>query len=111
MRTHGRRTFGLSMTTKKVVRSDKIPDTRIFLFYFSLCIYDEYILSRESLSASGYIFRFTFRSLFDVSYSDECRTKKAFQYAKRMLPLFRAKVKFCSANRLFTYFRQRYYFM
>ena len=28
--------------------------------------------------ASGYIFRLTFRSLSDVSYSDECRTKKSF---------------------------------
>ena len=40
--------------------------------------------------ASGYIFRFTFRSLSDVSYSDECQTKKSFQYVKRMLPLLRA---------------------
>ena len=34
------------------------------------------------------------------SYSDECRTKKAFMYVKR-LPLFRAVVKFCSTHRLF----------
>ena len=47
-----------------------------------------------SVTASGYIFRLTFRPLSDVSYSDECRTKKAFTYAKRMLPLFRAVVKF-----------------
>ena len=46
--------------------------------------------------------RFPFRSLSDVSYSDECRTKKSFQYAKAMFPLFRAIVKFCSTNRLFT---------
>ena len=32
------------------------------------------ILSR--VTASGYIFRLTFRSLSDVLYSDECRTKK-----------------------------------
>ena len=31
------------------------------------------------VTASGYIFRLTFRSLTDVSYSDECRTKKAFK--------------------------------
>ena len=49
---------------------------------------------------SGYIFQFTFRSLSDVSYSDECRTKRASQYANRMFPLFRAIVKFCSTNRL-----------
>ena len=29
-------------------------------------------------AASGYILRFTFRSLSDVSYSDECRTKMSF---------------------------------
>ena len=47
------------------------------------------IISR--VPASGYIFRVTFRSLSDVSYSDECRTKKAL-YAKAMFPLFRAIV-------------------
>ena len=52
------------------------------------------------VTASGYIFRSTFRSLSDVLCSDECRTKKAFQYVKRMLPLFRAVVKFCTTNRL-----------
>ena len=36
------------------------------------------------------------------AYSDKCRTKKAFKYVKKMLPLFRAVVKFCSINRLFT---------
>ena len=36
-----------------------------------------------------------------VLYPDECRTKKAFKYVNRMLPLFRAVVKFCSTNRLF----------
>ena len=40
------------------------------------------------VTVSGYIFRSTFRSLSDVLCSDECRTKKAFQYLKRMLPLF-----------------------
>ena len=39
-----------------------------------------------------------------LSYSDECRTKKAFKYVKRMLPLFRPIVKFCSTSRLFTNF-------
>ena len=46
------------------------------------------ILSR--VTASGYIFRLTFRSLSDVSYSDECWTKNAFKYIKRTLPHFRA---------------------
>ena len=31
------------------------------------------------------------------SYSDECRTKKAFKYVKIMLPLFLAVEKYCSA--------------
>jgi len=34
------------------------------------------------VTASGHIFRLTFRSLSDVSYSDECRTKKAFSMSK-----------------------------
>ena len=37
------------------------------------------------------------------SYSDEYRTRKTFKYVKRMLPLFRAVVKFCSTNRLLRY--------
>ena len=31
--------------------------------------------------------------LSDVSYSDECRTKKYFQYAENMFPLFFAILK------------------
>ena len=53
------------------------------------------------VTASGYIFRSTFQSLSDVLCSDECWTRKAFQYVKRMLPLFRAVVKFHTTNRLF----------
>ena len=34
--------------------------------------------------------------------------RKSFQYVQRMLPLFRAVVKFCSTSRLFTYFQRRY---
>ena len=52
------------------------------------------------VGASGYILRSTFRLLSDALCSDECRTKKAFQYVKRMLPLFHAAVKFCTTNRL-----------
>ena len=59
----------------------------------------QYSLYYVNPSASGYIFRFTFRFLSDVSFSDESRTKKAFQYAYRMFPLFRAIVKVCSTNR------------
>ena len=36
--------------------------------------------------------------LSDVSYSDECQTKKYFQYAENMIPLFLVILKFCSAN-------------
>ena len=39
--------------------------------------------------------------LSDVSYSDECRTKKYFQYAENMFPLFSAILKFCSTKHLF----------
>ena len=35
-----------------------------------------------------YKLRITFRSLSDVSYSDECRTKKAFQYVKKCCRFF-----------------------
>ena len=35
-----------------------------------------------------YRLRITFRSLSDVSYSDECRTKKAFQYVKKCCRFF-----------------------
>ena len=47
---------------------------------------------------------FTCRSLSDISYSDECLKKTTYQYALRMFPLFRAIVKSCSNNGLFTYF-------
>ena len=40
------------------------------------------ILSR--VAASGYIFRLIFRSLSDVLYSDECRTKKDFRMSKNV---------------------------
>ena len=35
-----------------------------------------------------YKFWITFRSLSDVSYSDECRAKKAFQYVKKCCRFF-----------------------
>ena len=40
-------------------------------------------------------------NLSDVSYSDECRTKKYFQYAENMIPLFFAILKFCTTKHLF----------
>ena len=39
--------------------------------------------------------------LSDVSYSDECRTKKYFQYAENMIPLFLVILKFYSSKHLF----------
>ena len=42
--------------------------------------------------------RFTFRSLSNVSYPDECRTKKLLSMLKECLPIFRAIVKFCSTS-------------
>ena len=43
-----------------------------------------------SVSASGYIFRFNFQSLSEVSYSEECRKKKSFSVCLKMVLLFRA---------------------
>ena len=40
------------------------------------------------VSASGYIFRFNFRLLSGVSYSDQCRTKKCFSVYQKKLPTF-----------------------
>ena len=36
-----------------------------------------------------------------LARSDECRTKKYFQYAENMIPLFLAILKFCSTKHLF----------
>ena len=47
-----------------------------------------FIISRESIRIWLYIFRFIFRSLSDVSYSDECRTKKAFSMLKECSRFF-----------------------
>ena len=48
-----------------------------------------------------WLYQWPFGHYPTFSYSDECWTKKAFKYVKRMLPLFPAVVKFCSTNRLF----------
>ena len=40
------------------------------------------------VNASGYIFQLTFRSLSDVSYSDECRTKKASKHFEKCCRFF-----------------------
>ena len=68
----------------------------------------QYSYCHVNLSATGIYFglpfgryptfRLTFRSLSDVG------RKKCFQYAKECFPLFRAIVKFCSADRLFKWF-------
>ena len=42
--------------------------------------------------------------LSDVSYSGESRTKKYFQYAENMFPLFVAILKLCSTKHLFKCF-------
>ena len=44
----------------------------------------QYSLYHVNPSASGYIFRFTFRFLSDVSYSDECRTESFSVYLKNV---------------------------
>ena len=53
------------------------------------------------LSASLCVVRPTFRSLSDVHTLMSVGRKKCFQYVHIMLPLLRAVVKFCTANRLF----------
>ena len=45
------------------------------------------------LSASGYLGPFGVWLLSDVSYSEECRTKKYFQYAENMFPLLAVILK------------------
>ena len=52
-------------------------------------------------SASGYLGSVRCLVLSDVSYSDECRTKKYFQYAENMFQLFFAILKFYSTKHLF----------
>ena len=43
--------------------------------------------------------------LSDVSFSDECRTKKYFQCAEKMIPLFFPILKFCSTKHLFNLYQ------
>ena len=45
----------------------------------------------SGLSASGYIFQFTFRSLSDVSYSDVCQTKELSECVRNV-----AALSYCS---------------
>ena len=52
------------------------------------------------VSESGYICQFTFWLLFDISYSDKCWTKKAFNYVKKILPLFCIVVQFCNTKKI-----------
>ena len=47
-----------------------------------------YLLYDVNPSASGYIFRFTFRFLSDVSYSNECQTKRNFSTCLKNIPAF-----------------------
>ena len=47
----------------------------------------EFLVSRGSIRIS-YIFRLTFRSLSDVSYSDECRTKTVLSVFEKNVSAF-----------------------
>ena len=87
--------FSLGLFNQRVVKRCTLAN--------HMANWTQYSLYHVNPSASGYIFRLTFQSLSNVSYSDECGRKSTFQYAKRMFPLFRAIVKFCSANRLFNW--------
>ena len=62
-----------------------------------------FLVSRESICI-WYIFRLAFRSLSDVSYSDECRTKKVLSLCEKNVSAFSCNCKFCSTNRLFMCF-------
>ena len=57
----------------------------------------------NTLTASGYKFRFTFRSLSDVFILWWVSDEKSFQYVKIMLPLFRATVKNISKHNVPNY--------
>ena len=68
---------------------------RLFLYFVLLVVYSFVVCFKLSsvyvLAHSGFLIRCcpmadsqlikTFRSLSDVSYSNECRTKKTFKYA------------------------------
>ena len=63
----------VSVSSDRKVNRNIYPDT---------VTRDRVHLSLSRVTASRYIFRLTFRSLSDVLYSDECRTKKAFSMSK-----------------------------
>jgi len=61
------------------------------------------------VTASGYIFRLSFRSQSDVLILWRVSDEKSFQYVKRMLPLFRTMGKFYSTNSLFNSLSPRWF--
>ena len=63
----------------------------------------QYSSCHVNLSASGIYFGSPF-GCYPTFHTLTCVGRKQyFQYVKRMFPLFRGKVKFCSVNRLFEY--------
>ena len=60
-----------------------------------------FFLSRGFRSASGYLGSVRCLAIIRRFISDECRTKKYFQYAENMIPLFLVILKFCSTKHLF----------
>ena len=54
------------------------------------------------VSVSGYLFWLTFRSLSEVSHSDDYHSSNAFKHVEQFLPLFHILVKFCSTNKIFS---------
>ena len=59
------------------------------------------LLIEESKSENELFRSLGFWLLSDISYPDECRAKKYFQYAENMFPLFFVILKFCSTKYLF----------
>ena len=64
---------------------------------------DAVFFCHVNLAASGIYFGSPFGRYPTFHTLKSVGRKKCFQYVKRMFPLFRAIVKFCSTNRLFTY--------
>ena len=62
----------------------------------------QYSSCHVNLSASGIYFGSPFGYYPTFHTLTSVGRKQYFQYVKRMFPLFRAIVKFCSTNRLFT---------
>ena len=89
--------FAEILVNSLLVQQNVLSHGKAETFYIALKVLfssdTQKCIKRICLSTSGYIFRFTFRSLCNVSYSDECQTKTALSVRERMFLLFRVIVK------------------